>query len=102
MKGSLKQRSDGSWSLIIELGKDPATGKRKQKWITVRGNKKDAERELARQVNDVYTGGFVSPAKLTVSEYLDKWLITYAAANVSGKTLERYRSIIDQHLKPAL
>src|SRR5438128_468489 len=98
MKGSLIQRSKGSWSLKIELSKDPATGKRKQKWITIRGNKKDAERELARQVNDVYTGGFVDPAKLTVGEYLDKWLATYAAVNVAGKTLERYRSIIDHHL----
>jgi integrase len=101
MRGTLVRRSKGSWSIKLELGKDPKTGKRTQKWITVRGNKKEAEVQLARHVNDLNTGGFVSPAKLTVAEYLDKWL-AHAVTKVSRKTYERYESIIMHHLKPAL
>ena len=50
MRGSIKQRYPGSWSLIFDLGsvKDPVTGKvkRKQKWITFYGSEKDAEKKL--------------------------------------------------------
>ncbi len=102
MKGYMVQRSQGAWTLVFDLGADPATGKRKQKWITVRGTRKDADRELSRLLNEINTGAFVEPAKLTVAEFLDRWLTTYAEPNVGGKTIERYRSIINLHLKPAL
>jgi len=31
MRGSIVKRSQWSWALVVELGRD-ATGKRKQKW----------------------------------------------------------------------
>ena len=50
MRDSLKQRSKGSWSLILDLGYalDPVTGlpKRRQRWHTFRGMRKDAEAKL--------------------------------------------------------
>jgi integrase len=101
MKGHVKQRAPGSWSLVLELGTDQETGKRKQKWVTVRGTKRHAETELTRLLNELNTGTFVEPSRLTVPEYLDRWLIDYAEPNVSPKTIERYRSIITHHLKPA-
>ncbi len=36
MKGSLHQRSPGSWELIVDLRRD-AFGKRRRKHLTVRG-----------------------------------------------------------------
>ena len=36
MTGHLKKRSKGSWSIKLDIGNDPVTGKRRQKWITVR------------------------------------------------------------------
>lgn len=101
MKGSIKKRSKGSYSIILELGADPKTGKRRQKWLTVNGTKKDAERELHRRLNEIDRGCFVDPAKLTVAEFLEHWLTNYAEVNVSGKTLERYRSIVKHHLVEA-
>ena len=46
MKGHIRKRGDKSWAVVLDLGRDE-TGKRRQKWHTVRGTKKDAERELA-------------------------------------------------------
>ena len=48
MRGHIKQRSQGSWSIIIELGKDE-TGKRKQKWITFHGSHAEAKKKLTLQ-----------------------------------------------------
>ena len=46
MKGYLKKRSEGSWTIVLYLGHDAATGKTRQKWRTVNGNKKQAQAEL--------------------------------------------------------
>jgi hypothetical protein len=50
MRGDIKKRAKGSWSIVIDLGRD-ATGKRKQKWTTLRGTKKEAQAELTRLLN---------------------------------------------------
>ena len=76
--------------------------KPKQKWITVRGTKKEAEAELARLLNEVSTGGFVATPNMRLDAYLDRWLTDYARPNVSAKTFERYQQIIDGDIKPAL
>src|SRR5690349_20112335 len=90
MKGCIKKRSESSWTIIIDAGKHPETGKRQQKWISVQGSKRDAEAELARLLNEVNTGAFVEPSKLTVGEFLDQWLTNYAENRVGAKTLDRY------------
>jgi integrase len=102
MTGSLKQRSEGSWSIIISLGKDPVTGKKKQHWSTFRGNKKQAQAELTKLINELNTGAYIQPSKLTVADYLDRWLNDYAKSNVSGKTFERYAEILRLQIIPAM
>ena len=47
MRGYIKKRSKGSHSLAISMEKDPNSGNYKYTWITVRGNKTDAEKRLA-------------------------------------------------------
>lgn len=101
MRGHVRKRGKGSWAIVLDLGRD-ANGKRKQKWITVRGSEKDAERELARLLHEMNTGQFVEPSKMTVAEYLRHWLEAYAKVNVRAKTFERYAEIVEKALIPAL
>lgn len=102
MKGHIRQRGERSWAIIIDLGRDPATGQRRQKWHSVKGTKRDAQRELARLVHEYNTGAYIEPAKLTVGEYLQKWLTDYAQGRVAARTYDRYAEIIHLHLSPAL
>ena len=44
MKGHVRKRSRTSWAIVLEL-EPGADGKRRQKWHSVKGNRKDAERE---------------------------------------------------------
>ena len=69
MRGHLKQRSPGSWSLVIDMGCDE-NGKRQQRWSTVRGTKREAEKELTRLLRELDSGTYIEPSKLTVAEYL--------------------------------
>jgi len=101
MRGSIQKRGKGSWRLVFDLDRDQR-GKRRQKTVTFRGNKKDAEAELSRLVAEFENGGFVEPTKLTLSEFLEYWLESHAAPSVSAKTLERYEDICRHHLIPAL
>ncbi len=101
MKGHIRKRSKGSWTLWVDLGRDPETGKRKQQTVTVRGNKKDAERELRAVLTRIEGGAHVKPAKMTVGEYLKQWLESYVVTNTTPKTQERYEGIVRVHLIPA-
>ena len=102
MKGHLRKRYPGSWAIVFDLGRD-GTGKRRQKWITVRGTKRDAERRLAEVLHSSNTQTFVEPSKVTVGEWLDTWL--EKAIKPPRRTLrayETYRSVITRHIKPKL
>lgn len=101
MKGHLKKRSNGSWSIVIELGRDPH-GKRRQAWHTVRGTKKQAQEELTRLLHQMQTGEYVEAHRLTVQDYLERWLDAYAKPHVSTKSYARYAGICRGHLIPAL
>jgi len=102
MKGHVKQRSKGSWTLWVDLGRDPETGKRKQQTSTVRGSKKDAERELRTLLTRIEGGAYVKPARLTVGEYLEQWLRGYVATNTAPTTADGYSDIVKAHLIPSL
>lgn len=102
MRGHLTQRSKGSWTIVLDLGRDPSTGKRKQQWVTVRGTKKAAEKKLAELQYQMDTGSYVTPTKLTVAQHLRDWLGDYATITVRPRTLEGYTMIVEKHLIPSL
>jgi len=82
--------------------RDPVTGKRRTRYVTVRGTKKDAQRDLIRLLAEVESGTAVEPKKLTVAEYLEAWLADHAQHRVSAKTFERYAEIVHKHLIPGI
>ena len=102
MRGHITKRAKDSYTIVINLGTHPQTGKRRQQWVTVKGTKKDAERRLSELLNQLDSGTFVKPGKITVGEYLQQWLADYAELNCSPKTIESYRQLINSHLIPEL
>jgi integrase len=100
MRGHIRKRSKNSYTIVLDVGKDPATGRRKQQWLSVRGTKKDAERKLAELANQLDTGGFVKPTRLTIADFLSQWLRDYAQTSVRARTFLRYQQIVERHLIP--
>jgi hypothetical protein len=101
MTGHIRQRSPGSFELRYILGTDPATGRRKTATATVRGSRKDAEKELRRLLRSLDTGDHVDPNRITVREWLATWLDA-VRQEVAPKTHERYAEIVNNYLTPAL
>lgn len=107
MRGSIKKRYKGSWSLILDLGYrvDPKTGgrKRHQKWVAFRGTKKEAETHLTELLRAANRQEFVQPSKITVGQWLLEWLekaIKPPARRIN--TYKTYKRIIEDKLVPSM
>ena len=101
MKGHIRRRSPGSWEIRYDFGTDPATARRRVATSTVRGDRKDAEKELRRLLRTLDTGEHVDPTRCSVKQWLEQWLAT-AKIETSPKTSERYGEIVRNFLTPAL
>ncbi len=102
MRGHIVQRSKGTYSIKISLGKDPTTGKYKSQWFTVKGSKMDAEKRLSELLHQLDTGNYMKPGKTTVAAYLDRWLADYAKPYLSPRTIEGYEHIMKRYIIPKL
>jgi integrase len=98
--GHIRVRSPGAFELRYSLGTDPATGKRKIATATIRGSRKDAEKELRRLLHAVDTGDHVDPNNLTVGGWLTQWL-TIIRSEISPRSHGCYADIVGGHLVPA-
>jgi integrase len=99
--GHIRERSPGAFEIRYSLGTDLATGKRRTATATVRGSRKDAERELRRLLRAVDTDEHVNPNRITVRGWLATWL-SAIRAEVAPRTHERYGEIVVNFLTPTL
>jgi len=102
MKGSIRQRSRGSWEITIDTGRDPATGKRLRRYETLEGTKKAVQQRMHELLVSIEQGSYVKPKRISLGEWLNEWLNGYVATNCSPKTAQSYRSEVDGHIIPAL
>src|SRR3989304_4635223 len=96
MRGHIIKRYKDSYTIVLNLGIDPTTGKRKQQWISVKGTKKEAEKRLSDLLHQLDTGTFMKPGRTTLGEFLERWLKDYRS-NLSPRGFERYQGIIERH-----
>ena len=91
MKGHVRQRSPGRFAIILDMY-DAASGKRRRKWHSFKGTKREAQVKCARLVSDLQGGTYLEPDKSTVAQYMTRWL-KHVNARVSPRTHERYKEI---------
>ena len=59
MKGHIRERSPSHWGIVIDI-KD-AAGRRKRKWHSFAGTKRQAQDECTRLLRELQTGSYVEP-----------------------------------------
>jgi integrase len=99
MKGHIRERSPGRWAIVLDL--QDASGKRKRKWHSFKGNKRQAQAECTRLLAELQRGTYFEPSKVTLAEYFEKWL-AHIKPNVSPSTHERYCDIARKNIVPLL
>ncbi len=97
----IRRRGPNSWQIRIDLGRDPATGKRLMDYRSFRGNKREAEAEERRLLSQRDNGTYVSIDRMTFAEFLDRWLMD-VQTQVRPTTYDRYRDICRVHVSPSL
>jgi len=102
MQGHIRKRARDSWTVVLDLGRDPATGQRRRLWRAVKGTKRDAEALLVQLLHQRDTGIDQPPGKITVAQFFGRWLEDYAHPNTAPKTFKRYSEVVRLHLMPLL
>lgn len=98
MKGGTRKRGD-TWSYYFDMGK--VDGKRKRKEKGGFRTKKEAEDALTKALNEFNNcGSVIDESNISVADYFDYWYKEYALVNLKYNTQNRYRNIIDNHIKP--
>src|SRR5215510_14689226 len=98
MRGHIRERSPGRWAIVIDV---PQDGKRKQRWHSFKGTKRQAQIECARLIAELQNGTAVEPSRMTVADFLERW-IEHMQGQVLPRSHERYAEIARKNLAPLL
>jgi integrase len=100
VRGHIKERSPGHFGIILEQ-RDAVTGKRKRKWHSFKGTKRQAQVECARLISEMKGGTYLEPSKTTVAQFLDRWL-DHMKSQISPKSHARYSELARKNVVPLL
>ena len=88
--------------VIVYAGRDPITGRKRQKSISV-ASRAEAKQAEARLITEVGTGQHRATSNRTVAELLDRWLEWRQSVRpISPTTVATYRGYIDRAIRPTL
>jgi integrase len=94
-------RTKTTWYVILELGRDES-GRRRQKWHGGYRTRREAEAARAKLVNEVNTGIYAEPTKVTLDEWTrGSWLPT-VKSQVKPTTWASYDRMLRLHVLPVL
>ena len=99
MKGHIRERSPGHWAIILDVPDNG--GKRRRKWHSFKGTKREAQVESARLIAEMKSGAYVERHRQSLNEFLDRWH-DWVTTNLSPKTCERYFDLLRLHVRPHL
>jgi integrase len=98
-EGSIYQRKDDRWVGQVLIGHD-AEGKPQRKTIYGK-TRKDVAAQVTKTLSDVQNGTIIKANRVTVEQWLDRW-INYYQERVSPNFIFRRKELIRLHINPAL
>lgn len=101
MKGYFRKRGT-KWSFTIDVGRDPKTGKRKQKTKSGFNTKRDAQKACAELITQIENGQYVEISKDSISEFLIQWLENHAKQVLRPSTYDVHKWTIESQIIPAI
>jgi len=104
MKGHKRQRPElgpNAWELIVDVGRDPITGRRRQRSRVFRGTSKAADTAMAQLVAEATTERRGPGTDAPLSEIVQAWL-DLVEADLSPTTLIGYRRVLRNQIAPGI
>jgi integrase len=100
--GQIIARGDRRWLIRVYLGRDHETKRRNYHNRTIHGSIREAQTYLTRKLRERDLGRDLEGAKITLNEYLDRWLETAVRARVRPKTFQDYQGMLHRYVRPIL
>src|SRR5919199_1004322 len=107
-EGNIRERPDGRWSARLDLGwievkNQDGSIKRKRHRPEVYGKtKKEVREKLDAMKRDHALGLPVAPQRMTVEDFLGRWLRDKVQPRNKPRTYESYRQVIRLYINPAI
>jgi hypothetical protein len=100
--GQIIARGERRWLIRVYLGRDHETKKRNYHNRTIRGSMREAQAYLTKKLRERDLGRDLEGTKITLNEYLDRWLDTAVKPRVRQKTCQDYDGILRRYIRPGL
>ena len=97
----MRERAPGMWELIVEAGRDPVTGKRRQVSRTFHGTVSAAKKARAALLVEVGKGRHTGTAA-TVDHLFEEWVIELERKGRSPNTVHGYKKTYRRNIQPTL
>jgi integrase len=101
-QGQIISRGDHRWLVRIFLGRDPETRRRIYSNHTLRGSLHAAHHFLSTRLAEREAASDLEGARITLDQYLDRWLELAARPKLRAKSFKDYTSLLNRYIRPAL
>lgn len=100
--GQIIARGERRWLIRVRLRRDHETNKRNHHNRTIHGSLREAQTYLTIKLRERDLGRDMEGVKITLNEYLDRWLETAVRARVRAKTFQDYQGMLRRYVRPIL
>lgn len=97
----MRERAPGVWELIVEAGRDPVTGRRRQVSRLFRGSLRGAKTARAEMLVEVRKGRHTGTAA-TVEELFADWIVELERKGRSPNTIDGYQKVYRRNIAATL
>ncbi len=103
MRGHVtKPKGRSRWYIVVDVGTDPETGKRRQKWHGSWATEREAEAALPDILGSLNDGSYVEPDRVSVRDFLlDEWLPA-VRTTLRPSTLKLYETLATAYVVPRI
>ena len=91
----------GVWELIVEAGRDPVTGRRRQVSRVVHGSLREAKLARAQLLVEVGRGRHTG-ARVTLDHLHAEWILELQRKGRSPNTIDGYQKVYRRNISPTL
>jgi integrase len=97
MKGTIIQRGS-TYSYLVDIGKDPKTGKRRQKMKGGFLRKKEAQAAMRKVIIEVDENRYIEPSNEIFASYITRWFTDHYQKRIKETTVSARKYMIEKHL----
>ena len=97
----MRERAPGVWELIVEAGRDPVSGRRRQVSRIFNGSIRVAKKARAAMIVEVSKGRHTG-TRATVDDLFRDWIVELKRKGRSPNTIQGYKGVYEGKIKPVL